>query len=251
MIKCGTCGAKNLPGAKFCQMCATPISAEGAADASAPNKRGSSLSTTVVFSIDPPDKLICAVCETPNEGDWVYCQQCGSKLSSTPLPAVPEESGPTPGEERAFATTIKASQLAGKAKQTAGIACPKCSQPLVAGAAFCHKCGAVISRTRTVAMSSLKPARNARLLLIVDGEATGEVFDITGDTVVGRIDGDITFPHDDYMSGRHARIAKRGDKFVLIDEDSRNGSFMRIKKEADLEPGDFILLGKQLFKFEM
>ncbi|HSB10208.1 MAG TPA: zinc ribbon domain-containing protein [Blastocatellia bacterium] len=232
-------------------MCGAPLTTESTESAPSTKTPGSSLSTTVVFSIDPPAKLVCPVCEATNEGDWVFCQQCGSKLKATPIPVAPVESDAAPTEKQTFATTIQASQLAAKPKPAAGITCPKCSEPLIAEAAFCHKCGQAISTARTIAMSSLKPAQKARLLLIVDGEETGEVFEITGDTVVGRVDGDITFPHDDYMSGRHARIAKRGERFVLIDEDSRNGSFMRIKKEADLKPGDFILLGKQLFKFEM
>jgi ribosomal protein L40E len=251
MIKCGTCGAQNLPSAKFCQMCAMSLSPEGTENASANRTPGTSLSSTVVFSVDPPDKLICSVCEASNDGDWIFCQQCGSKLGSTPVPASPIESEAAPKEEPSFSTTIQASQLAPKPKQTGGIACPKCLEPLVGDAAFCHKCGAVTSNARTVAMSSFKPAPKARLMLIVDGEATGDEFEIKGDTIVGRVDGDITFPHDDYMSGRHASIRRNGDKFVLIDEDSRNGSFVRIKKQVELKPGDFILLGKQLFRFEM
>jgi pSer/pThr/pTyr-binding forkhead associated (FHA) protein len=52
------------------------------------------------------------------------------------------------------------------------------------------------------------------------------------------------------MSGRHARIVQDGDDFVLHDEGSRNGVFVRIKKEVRLEPGDYILIGRQLFQFE-
>lgn len=251
MSTCGKCGDENLAGAKFCQMCANPLAAEATGEAPA-KKLGSSLSTIVVVSIEPPEQQICPVCDAANEGEWVFCQQCGSKLGSSPLGPTGDEKAPAPKQKPTFATTIQASQLVDKLKNARpGIACPRCSQPLVAGAAFCHKCGAVISNARTIAMSSLKPSTKARLLLMVDGEATGDAFEIKGDTVIGRVDGDITFPHDDYMSGRHASIAKRGEKFVLIDEDSRNGSFMRIKKEVELEPGDFILLGKQLFRFEL
>lgn len=263
MIQCGTCGAQNLPGARFCQMCAVTLSPEVSQQKSAAKMANSSLSSTVVFSVDQPEKIICSVCEASNDADWVFCQQCGSKLGPSPTPDASKESIAA-SEDPALATTIQSSRPAGEPKstiqpaqpadepkQTAGIACPKCAEPLIAEAAFCHKCGAVTSNARTVAMSSFKPAPRARLMLIVDGEATGDEFEIKGDTVVGRIDGDITFPHDDYMSGRHATIRRNGDKFVLVDEDSRNGSFVRIKKEAELKPGDFILLGKQLFRFEM
>lgn len=98
-------------------------------------------------------------------------------------------------------------------------------------------------------MSSIKTAPKAHLLLMVDGEPTGDEFEIRDETVIGRMNGDITFPHDDYMSGRHARIARRAGKYFLTDEDSRNGSFIRIKKEVEIKTGDFILIGKQLFRF--
>ena len=53
------------------------------------------------------------------------------------------------------------------------------------------------------------------------------------------------------MSGRHARIIHRGDRFVLVDENSRNGTFKRIDGEVELKAGDIILIGKQLFRFEL
>jgi pSer/pThr/pTyr-binding forkhead associated (FHA) protein len=68
--------------------------------------------------------------------------------------------------------------------------------------------------------------------------------------VIGRRTGDLTFPHDDYMSGRHARIEKQGNRFILTDEASRNGIFIKIDKEVEVRSGDLILIGKQLFRFE-
>lgn len=270
MIRCRKCGAENSSGGKFCQMCASVLPGDDASgNEGATQIANSSLSTTVAFSTESfPDAQICPVCDAANEGAWVFCQQCGSNLKQAPVESSDTGDIETPRRQRAYATTIKASELVDKLKKAAGnppakpaqpfpsaqpaqSACPKCSQPVVNGAAFCHKCGAAIASGKTVAMSSVKPARKARLLLIVDGEATGDEFEIKGDTVIGRVNGDITFPHDDYMSGRHGRIIKRGDKFVLIDEDSRNGSFIRIKKEVEIKPGDSILLGKQLFRFEV
>jgi pSer/pThr/pTyr-binding forkhead associated (FHA) protein len=84
----------------------------------------------------------------------------------------------------------------------------------------------------------------------MEGGEEGAVYEIENEAVIGRTTGDITFPHDGFMSGRHARIAYRGGKFVLSDEDSRNGTFVKIKGEVELEPGDTILVGKQVFRFE-
>jgi len=69
--------------------------------------------------------------------------------------------------------------------------------------------------------------------------------------VLGRVTGDITFPDDDYMSGRHARIVRKGNQFWLTDEGSRNGTFIRITGDVELKSGDMILVGKQLFLFEV
>lgn len=243
MIKCGKCGAENASGAKFCQMCANPIAEGGSA-------ARDSLSTTVVFSLDPPETQVCAVCDAANEGGWAFCQQCGSKLGKSDSDAAfraDEEAVPQ------NATTIRSSPILDDQKKDSGsavVTCPKCSQRLVAGAAFCHNCGSAIGVGRTAAMSSIKTVPKAHLLLMVDGEPTGDEFEIGDETVIGRMNGDITFQHDDYMSGRHARIARRAGKYFLTDENSRNGSFIRIKEEVEIKTGDFILLGKQLFRFK-
>lgn len=90
-----------------------------------------------------------------------------------------------------------------------------------------------------------------KLHLVMEGGQPGEVYDLEDETVIGRNNGAITFPHDGFMSGRHARIERRGSTFVLTDEGSRNGTFVKIKGEVELKPGDTILVGKQLFRFEV
>ena len=90
-----------------------------------------------------------------------------------------------------------------------------------------------------------------RLHLVMEGGQPGEVYELEGDTVIGRSSGEITFPHDGFMSGRHARIERRGSSFILTDEGSRNGTFIKTIGEVELKPGDMILVGKQLFRFEV
>jgi hypothetical protein len=130
------------------------------------------------------------------------------------------------------------------------IACPKCSHKSAAGSVFCANCGSQISVAATIVMSSVPAAAKGRLHLVMEGGQPGEVYDLKDETTVGRTLGDISFPHDGYMSSRHARIVRRGEDFVLVDEGSRNGTFVRIKNEIKLESGDMILIGKQLFRFE-
>jgi pSer/pThr/pTyr-binding forkhead associated (FHA) protein len=119
------------------------------------------------------------------------------------------------------------------------------------GSAFCGSCGAVMTVAKTVVMASPFAAVKGRLHLVMEGGQSGDVYEIDEETIIGRASGDITFPHDGFMSGRHARIIRRGNSFILTDEGSRNGTFVKIRGEVELKPGDMILVGKQLFRFEV
>jgi hypothetical protein len=53
-------------------------------------------------------------------------------------------------------------------------------------------------------------------------------------TDIGRFEGNITLPDDPYLSPRHARIQKRGDRHYLRDLGSVNGIFYRIREPVEL-----------------
>jgi pSer/pThr/pTyr-binding forkhead associated (FHA) protein len=89
------------------------------------------------------------------------------------------------------------------------------------------------------------------LQLITEGGQVGEIHKLDRpETFIGRVDGDVIFPHDGFMSSRHARVIERGGRYFLCDQNSRNGTFIRIDREAELKAGDMFLVGKQLFRFE-
>jgi hypothetical protein len=144
-------------------------------------------------------------------------------------------------------------------QSVSGVLCSQCGQTSNANSAFCANCGAPFTFGRTMVISSESgESRQAapspisgRLHLVMEGGQPGEVYELGDETSIGRSTGQITFPHDGFMSGRHARIVRRGGKFALSDEGSRNGTFVKIKGEIELEPGDMILVGKQLFRFEV
>jgi hypothetical protein len=132
-----------------------------------------------------------------------------------------------------------------------GALCNQCGQSNNVGSAFCASCGAPLTFGKTMVISSQSSPRKGSLHLVMEGGQPGEVYELGNDTVIGRSNGEITFPHDGFMSGRHARIEQRGGSFILTDEGSRNGTFIKLKEEVELKPGDMILVGKQLFRFEM
>jgi hypothetical protein len=132
-----------------------------------------------------------------------------------------------------------------------GLLCNQCGNVSAFGSSTCTNCGAPLSFGKTQVMSSQRSPARGRLHLVMEGGQPGEIYQLREDTVIGRSAGDIVFPHDGFMSGKHARVVQRGDTFVLTDEGSRNGTFVRIKGEVELKPGDMILVGKQLFRFEV
>jgi hypothetical protein len=132
------------------------------------------------------------------------------------------------------------------------INCPSCGRMNTPGSSFCATCGSALPNLEQGAAPQMSRGVNPKLRLIQEGGGDGEIYKLdTDETIIGRNNGDIRFPHDGYMSGRHARIIRRGENFVLVDENSRNGTFKRIDGEVELKAGDIILIGKQLFRFEL
>jgi hypothetical protein len=161
------------------------------------------------------NEVVCPKCAHKSAAGSLFCANCGGSLAAqTPAPPVPTAPTPTPTAPTAMPTQPNAGQ------------------------------------TMVISSMPAPPAVEGRLHLVMEGGQAGEVYDLKTDTGIGRTTGEIIFPHDGYMSGRHSRIVQRGTDFYLLDEGSRNGTFVRIKGEVKLEPGDMILVGKQLFRFE-
>jgi hypothetical protein len=272
MITCSQCGAENRPQSKVCRMCQhvlDPSNLSGPRD-----KTSGSLSTTVIFSAPQNEPAVCPVCRTANEAGWDFCQQCGSKLrraqahpASPTVPSRPRADqtqvapvappAPKPYAQAQQNSQAYQEQPTYREQQRSSepppktMNCPSCAQAVNPASAFCHRCGAQLAAAHTVAMASIKAAPRGRLIQIIDGDAREQEYKLEDETVIGRTTGGIKFPYDDHMSGRHARIIRRGEKFFLEDEGSRNGTFIKIDREVELKPGDLILIGKQLFRFEL
>jgi hypothetical protein len=210
----------------------------------------------------PPQMAKTVVHVAPKEGPAAPAENLPKPVAPQPVAPPKPVAPPPPSPELITAPDMAAvpadygatiidtgSQLAAQLNSNE-IACPKCAHKSAAGSLFCANCGAQISVSATVVMASMPAAPKGRLHLVMEGGQPGEVYDLKDETAIGRTLGDISFPHDGYMSSRHARIVRRGDDFVLLDEGSRNGTFIRIKNEIKLESGDMILIGKQLFRFE-
>lgn len=99
------------------------------------------------------------------------------------------------------------------------------------------------------------PARGyiGRLALVIGRDTAGNAFPVPEIGIhLGRERGDVLFSEDGYVSGLHCRIAREQDGNVyLTDVGSSNGTFIRLREDYALNPGDVLLMGQQLFRVDM
>jgi hypothetical protein len=90
-----------------------------------------------------------------------------------------------------------------------------------------------------------------RLFQLLPSGGAGDVRHLWGDEVViGREDGEIVFRDDEFLSRRHVALRSKGGRCVLVDLDSSNGTFLRLKADTVLEPGDSLRIGDQMFRYQ-
>jgi len=68
-------------------------------------------------------------------------------------------------------------------------------------------------------------------------------------TTIGRSDGDLRFPEDQFLSPLHAKISWEQQHLVVRDLGSRNGTWVFIEQPHRMIDGDLLLVGSQVFKF--
>ncbi|MCA9537973.1 MAG: FHA domain-containing protein [Myxococcales bacterium] len=71
-----------------------------------------------------------------------------------------------------------------------------------------------------------------------------------GAVVIGRGEGDVSINEDVYVSPRHARFSVQGDALFVEDLESLNGVWVRVRQDAELGPGDFLLVGQQILRVD-
>lgn len=135
--------------------------------------------------------------------------------------------------------------------------CRECSSPVPPGHKFCGACGTTVPddalERKVEYFGTMQAPGKARLILIrgTDG-ADGLSYLLQGtEHVAGRTDAQIPFPNDAWISPRHANFIYRGDKLVVRDEGSLNGVYVRVRGQAQVQPGEQILCGEQVFRIDL
>src|SRR5204863_9290347 len=91
------------------------------------------------------------------------------------------------------------------------------------------------------------PGYTARVVQLLEGGGEGDVHPLkTGENLVGRGTGDVSFAHDGYVSSKHATITVGEGSLAVKDLGSANGTFVRVNGQAAVTSGDLLLLGEQI-----
>ena len=253
---CPNCKAINEAGSLFCQRCGSRLQEDEQSQDSRQTQaenidgRETAGSTSEGSAIDlPPDVPVESFKQPP----------ASQEDAPTGEPKPPEESksetaSPPPFEQADL--TIKTDPHPTTSidyDRNTRIVCDSCGAVQFNGGMFCTSCGEEISALAIARKRSHKEKKAAPVLTIItEGGQDGQTFTLDREkTLIGRNQGEITFSHDGFMSGRHASVIEREGKHFLIDENSRNGTFIRISEEVTLQSGDRILLGKQIFEFKI
>jgi pSer/pThr/pTyr-binding forkhead associated (FHA) protein len=88
-----------------------------------------------------------------------------------------------------------------------------------------------------------------RIVMVLGRQTTGTAFPMPETGLhLGRERGEVLFADDGYVSGLHCRLSFERGKVFLTDMGSSNGTFVRIRDEAEFASGEILLMGQQLFQ---
>ena len=156
--------------------------------------------------------------------------------------------------------------LANASGGASALICSGCGNRNPLDTNFCFACGrrlgqttpmdADVSAAYAAALASQPVPRSVarggmpRLVAVRRDGTDGESYPIAGEQIdIGRTEGDLRFD-DKHLAERHARITLRAGQFVITPLENRNGVYIRITGPVELQDGHYILVGKQVLRFE-
>ncbi len=156
-----------------------------------------------------------------------------------------------PGEEHPLPPYPKQ----GGVEISAQLRCDGCGEKSAAHMRFCKHCG--MRLLGDDAMPGLKsnatPSYHDTCLVCLESNGSdGAKLSLDQEqTDIGRLEGDVVFADDPFLSVRHARFQRRLDDYYVIDLDSVNGVYIRITDPVPLNHGDTVLIGQQVLRLEL
>src|SRR5216683_3087725 len=180
----------------------------------------------------------CQYCGRQNEAGAQFCTDCGTPLSKA----------------AAARAAVAAGGGGGLVSRTSG---PPSPGGAPAGAA-CPLCGAMVTAHSASGGGGharrLTPDKRSdhSLTLILVSEMATEVARFErkhAATTIGRTEGDICFPEDQFLSPLHSKLSWEEGRLEVRDLGSRNGTWVFLEGPYRLTDGDLILIGSQILRF--
>jgi class 3 adenylate cyclase/pSer/pThr/pTyr-binding forkhead associated (FHA) protein len=110
--------------------------------------------------------------------------------------------------------------------------------------------GTVVLNAAAIADLLKKQAVQYSLVIVRPDGTHGQAYKIDkNESVLGRVEGDITFPDDGLVSRRHAKLTITDTGLAVEDLNSANGVYRRLRTTHDLKHGEVVLMGRQMFRF--
>jgi pSer/pThr/pTyr-binding forkhead associated (FHA) protein len=194
-------------------------------------------------SSDAWPMVTCPLCASANQRGMRFCITCGqllpvnqpgngNRLDAIELmrtvvntPAADTTPPPSASGSIAPARVIDIGPMTPHSDQRF---CPRCRGACDSDAQFCRSCGLPLAPPAAPSVAPQSTSTRARLVLITRDGSEGPSYPLSSSTDLGRIEGHILFPDDQYISPRHARILTRRGAFFVRDLESANGVFVRI-----------------------
>jgi pSer/pThr/pTyr-binding forkhead associated (FHA) protein len=217
----------------------------------------------------------CFACGAENDADATVCGRCGKTLDKT-REALPTSSGRSSGPR-----STKPSNRIEVTRDTQGEVvvrevrpdgkfyrhdCPFCGRSVKVpdGADRCPFCGGQLDADAEVTVETEPAIANPQprdptspLAVLYHILPSGDEEAIPLEnrvSVIGRMMGipkTLVFGRDPYLSPVHAEFRYYEEGVRVVDRDSLNGVFGQIRGPTPLEDGQMILMGEQIFKFEI
>src|SRR5579859_27167 len=186
----------------------------------------------------------CQYCGRQNDSGAQFCSDCGKPLTKAAAARaavaaggggglVSRTSGPGGGGSAAPAATEGT--------------CPLCGSAVGGGGPGAAAGGGADRRSNP----DRRPDHSLTLILVSEMATEVARFERKqAATTIGRTQGDVRFPEDQFLSPLHAKLSWEEDRLEVRDLGSRNGTWVFLEGPYRLTDGDLILIGSQVLRFK-
>lgn len=216
VIICKNCNQENEETYRFCLGCGSPISKP----------------EPVVVEPAKPAMMECPHCGTQVPGSFKFCGACGGAVHAA-IPAAE----PAPAASASFEAESKPYESS-----------PNFGAEPVSTFEFerepVYSSGSMFESAPEVE----KPVGTLTVIR-ADGSEGATISLSKGTTRLGRTSEYETLSSDPFLSPVHASLRYEDGGFVIRDENSLNGVFVRLREDVELQDGDHLRIGQELLKF--